>query len=140
MAKYDDAVKKILDRTQLDVSGANDMGVARVGGRLGYTQPIDDSSMLAMGLSGHAMKGPGFKDAGLDQADFTYAKRLANDSELRAKLRKNIGNSKGEEYIGAEYEVPFKKGGKVKAKPTTSSASRRGDGCAQRGKTRGKLK
>ena len=144
MAAFDvDELKKILDRTRLDVSGGNESNVVNVGGRLGYTQPIDDTSRLDMGVSGHATKGHKFKDVGVDQADFTYSKRLDNDSELRAKLRKNIGNSKGEEYIGAEYEIPFKKGGKVtskaKSKPKASSASKRGDGIAQRGKTKGRL-
>ena len=135
-----DEVKKILDRARLDVSGGNEMGVANVRGRLGYTQPLNDTSRLDMGVSGHATKGPGFKDVGVDQADITYGKRLANDSELRAKLRKNIGNSKGEEYIGAEYEIPFKKGGKVKSKPKVSKASSRADGIARKGKTRGNFR
>jgi len=37
-------------------------------------------------------------------------------------------------------KADFKKGGAVKAKPKVSKASSRGDGCAQRGKTRGKLR
>ena len=37
-------------------------------------------------------------------------------------------------------EADFKKGGRVKATPKVSKASSRGDGCAQRGKTRGKLR
>jgi hypothetical protein len=41
----------------------------------------------------------------------------------------------------AARPAPFKKGGKVKAKakPKKSSASRRGDGIASKGKTRGKM-
>jgi hypothetical protein len=41
-----------------------------------------------------------------------------------------------------QQTAPFKKGGKVKkmsAGGSASSASKRGDGCAQRGKTRGKM-
>ena len=43
-----------------------------------------------------------------------------------------------------EYEGDYKRGGKVKRKPAfkqskSSSTSRRGDGIAQRGKTRGKM-
>jgi hypothetical protein len=117
-----------------------------VGGRAGVNIPVGRSARLEAGLSGHYAKGKGFKDAGLDQADVTLAKQFENNSELRGKLRKNIGDSIGEEFIGAEYEIPFKKGGSVKAKPKNkakpkvSKASSRADGCAQRGKTRGKLR
>jgi len=38
-----------------------------------------------------------------------------------------------------KYEVPMKKGGKVSSGSKTASASRRGDGIAQRGKTRGRM-
>ena len=44
----------------------------------------------------------------------------------------------------ASRPTPFKKGGKVKAKaksaPAKSSASRRGDGIATKGKTKGKMR
>lgn len=39
----------------------------------------------------------------------------------------------GKDRVGVTYKMGFSKGGKVK------SASKRGDGCAQRGKTRGKM-
>lgn len=48
--------------------------------------------------------------------------------------------------LGGRVKLPFKKGGAVKAKAKTkkmakggSTASKRGDGCAQRGKTKGKM-
>ncbi len=45
--------------------------------------------------------------------------------------------------IGAGASIPFKKGGAVKAKkkaaPKTSSASKRGDGIARKGKTKGRF-
>jgi hypothetical protein len=50
-----------------------------------------------------------------------------NDSILRKAMKQGA----------AGKMAGMKKGGKVKAK--TSSASKRGDGCAQRGKTRGKM-
>jgi hypothetical protein len=39
----------------------------------------------------------------------------------------------------AARPTPFKKGGKVKAKSKKSSASRRGDGIASKGKTKGRF-
>jgi hypothetical protein len=41
--------------------------------------------------------------------------------------------------VQARRSMGFKKGGAVKKSSSVSSASRRGDGCAQRGKTRGRL-
>lgn len=61
----------------------------------------------------------------------TEAQNAAADAREKARARANpTGNeAKFRDFIGAEY----KKGGKV------SSASRRADGCAQRGKTRGRM-
>ena len=39
---------------------------------------------------------------------------------------------------GYEQDQGFKRGGKVKSKPKVSSASKRADGIAQRGKTKGR--
>ena len=47
---------------------------------------------------------------------------------------RSTGGNKFQELDAMEYEGDYKRGGKVKA----SKASRRGDGIAQRGKTRGK--
>lgn len=46
--------------------------------------------------------------------------------------------------VGATYSMPFKKGGEVKAKPKKmakggSTASKRADGCATKGKTKGRF-
>lgn len=61
----------------------------------------------------------------------TEAQNAAADAREKARARANpTGNeAKFRDFIGAEY----KKGGKV------SSASKRGDGCAQRGKTKGRM-
>jgi hypothetical protein len=54
------------------------------------------------------------------------------------------GGNKLQELEAMEYEGDYKRGGKVKAKPVAkskvSTASRRGDGIAQRGKTRGRMR
>jgi len=126
----------VLDRLRLQGSGSKNQDMTALGGRLGYTQPIDESSSVEAGLSGHYVKGKGFEDAAIDRADLRYQKKFANDSKLKARLGANVNKNMGKKGIdeaNIEYEIPFKKGGKV------SKASKRADGCAQRGKTRGRL-
>ena len=41
--------------------------------------------------------------------------------------------------VQARRSMGFKKGGSIKSTPKVSSASRRGDGCAVRGKTKGRM-
>jgi hypothetical protein len=41
--------------------------------------------------------------------------------------------------IGAGASIPFKKGGKVKKMAKGGTASKRGDGCATKGKTKGRF-
>jgi hypothetical protein len=48
----------------------------------------------------------------------------------------STGGNKLQELDAMEYEGDYKRGGKIKAK--ASKASRRGDGIAQRGKTKGR--
>lgn len=106
------------------------------GGRASYRQPIDDDSSIEIGAEGHYAKGKGWKDKGVDRADLTYKKHFKNDSELRAKVGANLNpmaGKRGVDTVGIEYEIPFKKGGKV------SKASKRADGIAQRGKTKGRI-
>lgn len=70
-----------------------------------------------------------------------YRKQLDKDLDLEAYLEgiatKGKGSSAKGEITGGGVRVTkrFKKGGKVK----TSSASKRADGCAVKGKTRGKM-
>ena len=133
-------VAEIIKRLNLNAGGSKSDDVSSVGGRLGYVHPIDDSSSIEVGASGHYAKGKGFKDAGIDRGDVTYSKEFENKHKLRASLG---GGAKGVDEGSITYEIPFKKGGKVKAKtvakPKTSKASSRGDGIAQRGKTKGRL-
>jgi hypothetical protein len=128
----------VLDRLNLQGCGSKSQDLTALGGRLGYTQPIDEDSSIQAGLSGHYVKGKGFKDKAIDRADVRYQKKFKNDSELRASIGANVNKNMGKRGINEaniEYEIPFKKGGKVKV----SKASKRADGCAQRGKTRGRL-
>ena len=68
-------------------------------------------------------------------------KMLADqDGDRKAELDRLMGENESlkNQMAGAQGAQPgMKKGGKVKAK--ASSASKRADGCAQRGKTRGKF-
>ena len=126
-------LKKILKRTRLDIGGGSQQGnVSAIGGRLGYNQPIDDTSSVNVGVSGHAAKGKGWRDAGLDRADLEYQKKLESGHKLKASLGAGKG---GIDSAKVSYEIPFKKGGKVKPKSTASS---RADGIAKKGKTRGR--
>jgi len=123
----------LLKRFNVSGGGSSADGITAVGGRLGYKHPINASSDIEIGASGHYAKGKGFKDAGIDRIDAAYRKRFENDSELRAKA--GIGK-RGAGEVGVEYEIPFKKGGKVKKaiKPKV-----RGHGIEKKGKTKGRF-
>lgn len=143
-----DKLEEILRRIQVSVNAEKTREGAQAGGRLGVTVPLDESSDIGVGAAGHYAKGKGFKDVGVDRADVAYRKRFDDDSELRARLGANLNEragKRGVDEIGIEYEIPFKKGGKVKAKAKSkakskvSSASKRGDGIARKGKTKGRF-
>ncbi len=70
----------------------------------------------------------------LSKISTTMAKSARDDIRAAKKMRESVPEParEYEAYQGAGY----KKGGKVKAK---SSASKRADGIAQRGKTRGRM-
>ena len=120
----------LLKRFNVSGGGSKADGVTAVGGRLAYKHPINASSDIEVGASGHYAKGKDFKDAGIDRGDVTYTKRFDNKSELRAKAG---AGKRGFDEFGVEYEIPFKKGGKVK---TTKV---RGHGIEKKGKTKGRF-
>ena len=76
-----------------------------------------------------------FKGAG---ARFSASKKLDKNSEISAYADLMAGKPKGRDTFvkpqkfGVEYRKTFKAGGKV-------SAASRGDGIAQRGKTKGRM-
>ncbi len=86
---------------------------------------------------------PGSAEAALDPKGFAknLAKEVGKDylkdkEEIPEEDRSfaSTGGNKLQELDAMEYEGDYKRGGKVKA----TTASRRGDGIAQRGKTRGR--
>ena len=86
---------------------------------------------------------PGSAEAALNPKGFVknLAKEVGKDylkdrEEIPVEDRSftSTGGNKLQELDAMEYEGDYKRGGKVKA----STASRRGDGIAQRGKTRGR--
>jgi hypothetical protein len=76
-----------------------------------------------------------FKGAG---ARFSASKKLDKDSEISAYADLMAGKPAGRDAfvkpqkVGVEYRRTFKKGGAV-------SASKRADGCAVKGKTKGRM-
>ena len=126
--------ENLLKRFNVSGGGSKADGITAVGGRLAYKHPINKSSDIEVGASGHYAKGKDFKDAGIDRGDVTYTKRFDNESEFRAKA--GVGK-RGVDEFGVEYEIPLKmkKGGKVK-KPSTKV---RGHGIEKKGKTKGRF-
>ena len=122
--------ENLLSRLNISGGGSKADGVTWVGGRLGYKHPINESSDIEVGASGHYVKGKDFKDKGIDRLDATYRKKFENESELRAKA--GIGR-RGQGEFNVEYEIPLKKGGKVKAPKV------RGHGVEKKGKTKGRF-
>lgn len=78
----------------------------------------------------------GFKGAG---GRLSYKKDLDKDSSLQAYADIQAGKPEGQSFfvkpskIGLEYRKTFSKGGRV------STASKRADGIASKGKTRGRM-
>jgi hypothetical protein len=125
----------LLKRFNISGGGSKADGVTAVGGRLGYKYPINASSDIEVGASGHYVKGKDFKDKGIDRLDATYRKKFENESELRAKA--GVGK-RGQGEFNVEYEIPFKKGGKVKASKVKAPKVR-GHGIEKKGKTKGRF-
>jgi hypothetical protein len=68
-------------------------------------------------------------------------KTTADLSGFKFKLPDPLAgfNSKGQRNSGKDFELGVKKGGAIKKMAMGGSASKRGDGCAVKGKTRGKM-
>jgi hypothetical protein len=107
---------------------------------------------LAPGSIGLATNPSGFakglaKDVGKDYVKDAFVEKEPVPVEDRIpSMASSIPDFDSGSMSSMEWEGDYKRGGKVKAKasvksskPKVSSASRRGDGIAQRGKTRGRM-
>ena len=122
---------KLDDTTDLDADlGGNSIPNGRViYGRLGVSKDFGNKLRGSAGVTGEHVKVKDYNNTEITGGDVSLEKEFEKGSKLRGKYH----DSPEEKKIGLEYEIPFKKGGKV------SKASKRADGCAQRGKTRGRL-
>jgi hypothetical protein len=86
----------------------------------------------------------GFVGGVLKDTAKDYFKEKGEIPEEDRSFSSSGGGNKLQELEAMEYEGDYKRGGKVKTKPVAkskvSTASRRGDGIAQRGKTRGRMR
>jgi hypothetical protein len=64
---------------------------------------------------------------------------ISDRLSFSAGLGKGVIGSEGKPLFGANARLAFKKGGSVKKMAKGGSASKRGDGIAQKGKTKGKM-
>ena len=106
---------------------------------------LGDISPLAGAISGKGMFGKGLAklaDSGAGMlVPMSYLAKSQRDKAAR-KATNMRGRPMMEEVMVAEEAPAMKKGGKVKKMASggkVSSASSRGDGCAQRGKTKGRM-
>lgn len=110
----------------LSSDGKSLAGSARVTGRKALD---DDSAVEAYAdVAGMRNKDMGTKFS-IPSFGAKYRKQLGPDSSVEFYGEKRPIDTRA----GIRYQKTFKKGGAV------SSASKRADGCAQRGKTRGKI-
>jgi hypothetical protein len=114
------------------------------------TSKADEAMDLPSGSVGAAIDPAGFakniaKDIGKDYIKSAFIEKEPIPVEDRVPSPAfNFANNTSSQ-LDTYDEGDYKRGGKVKAKtkssskPKTSTASRRGDGIAQRGKTRGRM-
>ena len=97
-------------------------------------------SPLAGAVTGEGMFGKGLSklaDSGLGMlVPMSYLTKSQRDKKKKGAAGKSGG---AEEVVAMEAGEGMKRGGKVKKMAKGGSASRRGDGCATQGKTRGKM-
>ena len=104
---------------------------------------LGDISPLAGAVTGKGLFGKGLSelaDSGLGMlVPMSYLAKSQRDKKKKGAAGKTGG---AEEVVAMEAGEGMKRGGKVKKMAkggSVSSASKRGDGCATKGKTRGKF-
>lgn len=96
-----------------------------------------NDSLSALGVSGSSVSSPTGRSASSGIDKISEGMDAVNQS-MNTVSDAIYGGSSGNLNVGTPNQASgtmYKKGGKVKV----SSASKRGDGCAQRGKTKGRM-
>jgi hypothetical protein len=103
---------------------------------------LGDISPLAGVVSGKGLFGKGFSELGRAMGPLSPVGYVAMKQRDKAlKKKKGAAGKPGgvEEITVMEAGEGMKRGGKVKKMAKGGSASKRGDGCATKGKTKGKF-
>ena len=114
------------------------MALDPIGSAVKALAPQVDSALgAAPGTTSLALNPKGFAK---DLVKDTIKESVKDREEIPEEDRSFPSGGKEERMDSMEWEGDYKRGGKVKAKsmPKASTASRRGDGIAQRGKTKGR--
>jgi hypothetical protein len=129
-----------LDRGDMDTSGDASAGMARDRladlERAGVRAP---TRATRSPVSSRAAEVPPPMSQTEEGAMASGMPREARGVERTTPSFSSLGGMTMREKIAAMRGQGMKKGGSVKAKPKMSSASKRADGCAMKGKTRGRM-
>lgn len=113
-----------------------------------YKREMRNQRMKDIGLAGvaGALSGAKLGALALDYKGRRQAEKREADKNQKSGMELEIENAKKDRRVKEEYEAyekydknRLKDQGGMKSGGSVSSASKRADGCAQRGKTRGKI-
>jgi hypothetical protein len=135
-----------LDRGDMDTSGDASAGMARDrladlegAGVRTPTRAARASTASAAPVSSRAAEVPAPMSQTEEGAMASGMPREARGVGRTPPSFSSLGGMTMREKMAAMRGQGMKKGGSVKAKPKMSSASKRADGCAMKGKTRGRM-
>jgi hypothetical protein len=105
-----------------------------------YKREMRNQRMKDIGLAGvaGALSGAKLGALALDYKGKRQAEQREADKNQKSGMELEIENAKKDRRVKEEYEA-YEKSKGMKSGGKVSSASARADGCAQRGKTRGKM-
>jgi len=131
----------LADKAGIDVPTPVRVLADPVGSAINYFGPKINESLGAAPGTAEAVANPkGFaKNLAKETVKDYFTERGEIPEEDRSFRSNDTKSAMSDTYADSDLDA-FKRGGKIKsaAKSKTSSASRRGDGIAQRGKTRGR--
>ena len=136
-----------LDRGDMDTSGDASAGMARdrladlerAGATTRTRTPTRTSAPTRAAVSSRASEVPPPMSQTEEGVMASGMPREARGVERTTPSFSSLGGMTMREKMAAMRGQGMKKGGSVKAKPKMSSASKRADGCAMKGKTRGRM-